>query len=278
MGKEELIKEIRKCYDDMCPMDKGLHDLSMELYRQYLCIGGMPNAINNYIKEKDVNSFNFNIQESIITAYLSDMTKYTNYKSETFKINAIYNKMPAQLAKENKKFNYKIVETNSNKRELKGALEWLISSGMLYECDCISTPQLPLMAYIEESSFKLYMNDVGLLTNLSNLPIKNIIFDSDFIFKGALAENYVVQELTSNGIKLFYWKSTSIAEVDFIIQNEDGIIPIEVKANDNFNSKSLSSYIKRYSPKYGIRISAKNFGYANNIKSIPLYATFVLLK
>ena len=132
------------------------------------------------------------------------------------------------------------------------------------------------MAYIDNEVFKLFLSDVGILTSLLEINYNQIILNDNFLYKGVLAENYVAQEFVFNDITLYYWKSKSDAEIDFIIYNEDGLIPIEVKSSDNTKAKSLKTYMERFKPKYAIRISSKNFGFENNIKSIPLYATFLI--
>ena len=136
--------------------------------------------------------------------------------------------------------------------------------------------QIPPKAYANEEYFKLYISDVGLLASWLEIQYNDILLDNSFLYKGSIAENYVASQFVRNGISLYYWKSNSDAEIDFILYNQDGLIPIEVKASNNITSKSLNSYIKKYNPKYSIRISSKNFGFENNIKSVPLYAVFLI--
>ena len=142
--------------------------------------------------------------------------------------------------------------------------------------DSIKNPEKPLKGYVEDGVFKIYLSDVGLLTRMLNLKYNDLINDVIGIYKGVIVENYVAQQFISNNIPLNYWRSTNIAEIDFLIENKDGVIPIEVKSSNNNKSKSLNTYINKYNPPYSIRISTKNFGYndQNKIKSIPLYATF----
>ena len=140
----------------------------------------------------------------------------------------------------------------------------------------IKKPEIPLKVYIDEDMFKLYLSDVGLLSSISEIRYPDIMLEKSFEFKGAITENYIAQEFMSKDTSLYYWTYGRNAEVDFIIYNEDGIIPIEVKSGNSVKSTSLNIYIRKNKPKYGIRISAKNFGFENNIKSIPLYATFLI--
>ena len=147
---------------------------------------------------------------------------------------------------------------------------------MVYECNLVNKPEIPLAVYQDNDYFKLYLSDVGILTSLLKINFSDILLDNNFMFKGAIAENYVAQALKSNEVSLYYWRSSNVAEIDFLIYNEDGIIPIEVKASSNIKSKSLGVYIDKYNPKYAIRVSTKNFGFENGIKSVPLYAAFLI--
>ena len=198
------------------------------------------------------------------------------FVSKTCNFIKVYNSIPTILSKENKKFVYADIESGANKRGFESAIDWLKSSDMIYQCSLVNKIEPPLKAYKQENYFKLYLNDVGLLTSLLDINFSDILLDNSFMFKGAIAENYVVQTFTCNEIPLYYWKSSNQAEIDFLLYNTDGIIPVEVKANSNTKSKSLGVYINKYKPKYAIRISSKNFGFNNDIKSIPLYAAYLI--
>lgn len=137
-------------------------------------------------------------------------------------------------------------------------------------------PEIPLKAFSDDENFKIYLNDVGILNRISEVGIRKIMEGTPFMFRGAITENYVATELYFHGIPLLFWKSKGVAEIDFLISSDDGIIPIEVKANERVQSKSLKYYMEKFNPKYGIRISAKNFGFENEIFSIPLYAVFCI--
>lgn len=275
LDKEMWIQEIKRCYEKMEPI--SIHNKLLDMYRAYLCVGGMPESIKNYRdNNEDILLYNKKILNNIRVSYLADMNKYVISNTETVKIEKIYNKIPIILAKKNKKFQYSDVESGANKRKYESAVDWLISSNMVYECNLVNKIEPPLAAYEEDNYFKLYLSDVGILTSLLKINFSDILLDNSFMFKGALAENYVAQALKSNETSLYYWKSSNKAEIDFLLYNEDGIIPIEVKASDNIKSKSLGIYIDKYKPKYSIRISTKNFGFDNNIKSIPLYAAFLI--
>lgn len=276
-SSQGLIDEIYKCYSEVTPMTNALHEKLLNLYRLYLCVGGMPQAVQNIV-DVNQNIFNFDktIVKNIIESYLNDMNQYIFNNTEKSRIEAIYKSIPSQLGNVSNKFQYSKINSNARSRDYETALQWLISSTMIYKCNLLKTIQIPPKAYADEEYFKLYISDVGLLTSLLEIQYNDILLDNKFLYKGNIAENYVAEQLVKNGVSLYYWKSNSDAEIDFILYNEDGLIPIEVKASDNITSKSLNSYIKKYNPKYSIRISSKNFGFENNIKSVPLYAAFLI--
>lgn len=272
-----LIEEIRKHYKSMMPMDPDLHEKALMFYKHYLIVGGMPEAINDYLENKqDIMKFNRDIVKMIVDMYISDMNKYTFNKSESVRIEKIYLSIPKELAKENKKFQYKLIEEGASKRKFATALDWLNSGGIIITCYSTEKVEIPLKVYLNNDVFKVYYSDVGILNSICDVGINDIISDTNFMFKGAIAENYVAQELNTLNIPLVYWKSRGDAEIDFLLTTPEGIIPIEVKAATRTQSKSLKVYMDKFQPKYGIRLSMKNFGYESNIKSIPLYATFCL--
>lgn len=275
INEENLLNLIKESYTNMKPMLEVTHNKALSLYNEYICLGGMPAAILNYIEHnKNIFKFEDEVLNIIITSYLADMSKYTE-NIESLRNNKIYNSMPAQLGKENRKFKYSLVEKSARAREYDSSMEWLLSSNMLIKCQSISTPKSPLKAYID-SNFKIYLSDIGLLRALSKISITEIIYNKNMLYKGVFIENYVAENLFSKYRELYYWALGSEYEVDFLININGDIIPIEVKASDNTTSKSLNYYIKRYKPKYSIRLSTKNFGEANGIKSIPLYASFLI--
>ncbi len=276
-SSQGLIDEIYKCYNEVIPMTNVLHEKLLNLYRLYLCIGGMPQAVQNIVDvNQNIFDFDKTIVKNIIESYLNDMNQYIFNNTEKSRIEAIYKSIPGQLGNVSNKFQYTKINSNARSRDYESALQWLISSTMIYKCNLLKTIQIPPKAYADEEYFKLYISDVGLLTSLLEIQYNDILLDNNFLYKGNIAENYVAEQLVRNGVSLYYWKSNSDAEIDFILYNEDGLIPIEVKASDNTTSKSLNSYVKKYEPKYAIRISSKNFGFENNIKSIPLYAAFLI--
>lgn len=273
MNEKELIKIIKECFDN--DTELSLHNKAMDLYKKYLVVGGMPAVVKEYIEKKD---FDFATQKSINDSYVADMAKYAT-PHETTRIMATFNSIPAQLAKENKKFQYKVIKSGARAHEYETPVEWLKSSGVILKCTKCNEGKLPLSAYSDFDSFKVYMTDTGLLCSKFGIPANAVLSEGIVFndFKGELTENYVCFTLNVNGYSSYYWESKGSAEVDFLIQDKDGnIIPIEVKAAEHVRVRSLQQFIKKYQPKYVIRISAKNFGFENGIKSVPLYAAFLI--
>jgi predicted AAA+ superfamily ATPase len=180
--------------------------------------------------------------------------------------------MPEQLAKTQPKFMYNVVERGGNKEKFQSAIEWLINANMLLPCIQVELPQPPMTAYFTESMFKLYLSDTGLLVSLSRLKFGDILQNIAMMYRGFLTENFVAQTFTAHNINLNYWTSGNKAEIDFLADLTDGIIPVEVKAAENVRSHSLGVYMEKHKPNYAIRLSSRNFGFANKIKSVPLYA------
>ncbi|MCD5410197.1 MAG: ATP-binding protein [Clostridiales bacterium] len=278
LERDSLASEIRKCHGENEEVSPSIHSLCLELVRTYLIVGGMPNVIKKYAENKRIIDA-ANIKNGILDSYIADMFKYTS-RSEATKVIGAYDSIPSQLAKENKKFQYKIVKKGGTATIFGASLVWLESAGVILKCHKIEHGYMPPRAYRDLSSFKIYMSDIGLLTLKAKISLHSIMSSeiNNFTFIGALVENYVAQALKTNGFDLHYWTSKDSAEIDFIIQNEDLIIPIEVKAGTNTRSRSLNVYKKKYNPEYSIRISAKNFGFENEIKSVPLYAVFCIEK
>ena len=277
LDKKDLANMIRQAFSE--DKEFSLHSLANQYYRLYLAIGGMPRAILEY-KEKQDMDFVTAILKDINNSYIADMAKYAT-STETTKIMAVYNIISAQLAKENKKFQYKLIKSGARAYEYETAINWLNASGIINQCTKIKEGKLPLSAFIEPESFKIYMSDVGLLCNKFGIPTNIVIVENDNMndFKGALAENYVCNSLVQCGLKPYYWESNGKAEVDFVVQDKDGnIIPIEVKSSIHTRSKSLNVFKSLYKIPYSIRISTKNFGFENDIKCIPLYSVFCLDK
>lgn len=277
LGEDKLIGEIRLHYDSNEALMNPIHEKALDLYKKYLVLGGMPVMINNF-KNNDCNiaHVDFELQEQIITSYLADMNKYTE-NSEGIKNSQIYNSIPKELARTNNTFKYSIVSKDARRVRYESSLEWLLASNMLLKCELTERNESPLKAFINSDKFKLYLSDVGLLRSLSNLDYREIVTDQNEMFKGVLTENYIACQLYPKHKELYYYNFDRY-EIDFLIKLDGDIIPIEVKSGRRTNGRSLSEYIKKYNPKYSIRISSKNFGFENSIKSVPLYAVFCINK
>lgn len=271
-----LIDEIKTCYKENKPLDKPFHEMALALYKEYLYVGGMPCAIEEYLKSRNYELVR-TAQLTIIDSYFNDMSKY-NKSSEIPKTKLIYQNINVQLAKENKKFKYNLLKKGGRAKEFEESIKWLCLSGIASQLYRIEQIKIPLNAYLSLSDFKFYMNDVGLCSSSHRLLINDIIYDnSEYLdFKGGLTENYVYNQLIINGLDCYYWTSGNEAELDFITRIGEDIIPIEVKSSDNNKAKSLKVYMDKFKPTYAIRISMKNFGFENNIKSVPLYAVFCI--
>jgi predicted AAA+ superfamily ATPase len=271
--QEQLAALIRESYENFTPL--SLHDTALDFYRQYLAVGGMPRAVEEYADKRDFD-FVTAIQKNLNDSYIADMAKYAT-PLETVRIMAAWASVPAQLAKDNRKFQYKVIKSGARASEYAVALDWLTAAGMINKCVHVTEGKFPLTAYAQNDVFKVYMLDCGLLCSKFYIA-PNVIINSPHSFdgfKGAIAENYIMQALVANGVTPYYWESNGKAEVDFVIADKNGnVIPIEAKSTDNVRSKSLRTYREIYKPEFSYRISAKNFGFKNGIKSVPLYAVF----
>lgn len=274
-GNSQLIEEIQKHFADNSRMDNDIHNLCLQLYRTYLVLGGMPEVIKLYLDEHKTISA-IDIQAEILASYERDMTKYAD-NSLSNRIISAFDSIPVQLAKDNQKFQYKVISKGGTSSIFGDAILWLKNSGIVNQI-YKATAELPLEMHKDLSSFKLYMSDVGLFVNKARYPLYQIDLSTQptMISMGPLTEHYVANELRKNNYELYYWESNGEAELDFIIQKGVDIVPIEVKSSVHTKSRSLDLYMKRYNPKYAIRISEKNFGFENNVKSVPLYSVFCI--
>ncbi|MFT3952720.1 MAG: AAA family ATPase [Oscillospiraceae bacterium] len=275
MGQELLCNEIRAHYEDLKAMPEALHNKATDLYRCYLITGGMPAAVSEFVSTKKLIGVP-DIQNKILSDYLADMAKYAS-NSESVKIRACYNSIPAQLAKENKKFQYKVVQKGGSATIFGASIDWLSFAGIILKCQRIEQAIEPISVYADLSSFKIYMGDTGLLVMKSGMSQQTVLSGEPNLFMGAVCENYVAQTLAAKGYGIHYWTSAHSAALDFVIQKENQIIGIEVKKAQHVQSKSLFEFIKKYSPSYAIRLSEKNFGKADNgVRIVPLYAAFCI--
>jgi predicted AAA+ superfamily ATPase len=255
---------------------RALHEVALDMYRKYFIVGGMPAAVATFIETDSFIKIQ-PVQNGIMNEYLADMAKYAD-PTVSVKIRACYNSIPAQLAKENAKFQYKTVQRGGTATIFGEAIEWLILAGITLKCQRLNHGYIPVNAYVDLINFKLYMADMGILTLRSKMPLQTILspVEVDNTFFGAMTENYVAQVFTSKGYDLMYWQSDGKAEVDFVLQIDGAVIPVEVKKGKRNRSKSLGVFVEKYKSPYSIRISKKNFGFENGIKSVPLYAVFCI--
>ena len=274
VNEDRLCNEIRICYKEISPMPEVLHQKAIDLYRMYLIIGGMPASINEYIKTDKLLTVP-DVQSKILNDYLADMSKYAS-NTDSVKIRACYHSIPAQLAKENTKFQYKIVQKGGSATIFGASIDWLQYAGIVLKCQRLEHAIEPIAVYSDLSSFKLYMGDIGLLVMKSGISHQTVLSGEKNLFMGAVAENYIAQTLVANGYVLYYWTSKETAELDFVLQNGPEIIGIEVKKEHHTHAKSLNVFINKYHPNYSIKFSNNNFGIVNNIKSLPLYSAFCI--
>ncbi len=276
MDMEKLAEEIKYHYAGNEAMPEALHDVALDMYQKYFIVGGMPAAVVTFI-ETDSFVRVQPVQNDILNEYIADMAKYAD-PATSIKIRACYNSIPAQLAKENAKFQYKVVQRGGTATIFGEAIEWLMLAGVALKCQRLEHGYIPVNAYVDLINFKLYMADIGVLTLRSKIPLQTILspVEVDNTFLGAMTESYVAQVLATKGHDILYWQSEGKAEVDFVLQLDDAVIPVEVKKGRRNRSKSLGVFVEKYKSPYSIRISKKNFGFENGIKSVPLYAAFCI--
>ena len=275
-GESELVAQIKACFQNDKPMPAALHEAALSYYRQYLVVGGMPDCVSKYLETKDFILVR-HTQDMVLTSYLNDMSKY-NSQNEIKKTRLVYDNITVQLSKKNTRFQYKLIKRGARAAEFENAIEWLVLSGIATRIYRVEHPRKPLENYKDIDSFKTYVSDVGLLCAKKDIVAEDILYLSRELddFKGGMVENYVCCQLISNEHKSYYWTSERGAEVDFIIQRDGKIIPIEVKSADNTKAKSLNVYIGAHKPEYAIKLSAKNFGFEDGKKTVPLYAAFCI--
>ena len=277
-GQEWLATQIRKHYHELSPMDEISHQQALKAYHDFLVVGGMPEVVARYLASDNFNQ----VQRSIIANYVSDMTKYRDDKLQSLKDIDVYDSIPAQLSRENKKFLYSGIKKGAKSRDYYASILWLKDARIAIRCFKTKVGNQPLKSSEDRDFFKLYLSDAGLLCHKLQVTFKNLnLYDQSY--QGAVTENYVAcalqNKIQSLIHELHYWKAgkkTENAEVDFLIATNEGNIPIEVKSGLRVRSQSLNVFIKKYSPQYAIRLSEKNFGWQNNIKSVPLYAAFCI--
>lgn len=241
-----------------------------EMYQYYLIIGGMPECVNNWLKNKDCSKI-LQIQKELIELYENDFSKH-NGKVNSGRILLVFRSIVNQLAKDNSKFIYGCVREGARAREFEEAIEWLVSAGMVIRINNVSKPEHPLNAFVEVNHFKLFMFDVGLLKCMAGISNEAILLKKEYQFKGALTENYCVQQLVSSyGSIPKYYVQDQNNEIDFLLEDGIDIIPVEVKAGESLRSNSFKKYIANKNPKKAIRYSMLNYIEQDRIVNIPLF-------
>ncbi len=271
LGENELLKLLKNNDFDMITV---FETKLKEYLKIYYYVGGMPEVVNAYIEHKDLNETR-KIQKKLLDAYEQDFSKHapTNIVP---RIRQLWNNIPTQLAKENKKFIYGLIREGARAREYEIALSWLIDCGLIYQVNRVNTAKIPLSAYQDFNAFKLYLLDVGLLTAMAGVDAKTLLEGNEVFqeFKGSLTEQYVLCQIKEcTNLDTFYWSSgTGTAEIDFITQIDGNNVPIEVKANENLQSKSLKSFVQKYNTKINIRTSMSSYRKEEWLINIPLYS------
>jgi len=269
---EEMLADFIDDYSRGTKIPEAVGNKYTALLKQYYVVGGMPEAVQAWCDTKDIGRVE-DIQQTIIDSYEHDFAKHADIKDFP-KLTAIWKSIPEQLAKPNNKFIFSHVKKGWRAKDLEDALLWLVNAGLVYKVCKIEKPYMPLSAYKDDTAFKLYLADVGILRKLSRLPA-SVIIDSSPIyteFKGALTENFVLNELVkSSDDDIYYWVSGNQAEVDFITQCGVSIVPIEVKAEKNVKARSLAEYRKKYEPEYSVKTSMKNDTSGKEVLNVPLY-------
>ena len=276
LGEDNLVSQIKESFVSDKPLPSALHDAAMQLYRQYLVVGGMPECVMQYAETKDYILVR-HMQDTILASYLNDMSKYNNL-NEIKKTRLTYDNITVQLSKKSTRFQYKLIKKGGRASEFENDIEWLCLSGIVSQVYRVEQIKKPLENYRDIDAFKIYVSDMGLLCAKKDVAANDILYMVDELndFKGGMTENYVNVQLSINGYNTYYWQSERGAEIDFIIQREGRLIPIEVKSADNTRAKSLKVYMDTFKPEYAIKLSSKNFGYEDNKKIVPLYAAFCI--
>lgn len=254
------------------PLLEPFHNELLDLLKKYMIIGGMPAAVVNYARTRDLIEVR-DIQNEILKAYDLDFAKHAP-KTDIMRISQIWQSIPRQLAKDNNKFIFSVVRERARAREYEVALQWLLEAGLIIKSYNLTKLELPLPAYGDTRAFKVFMLDTGLLSAISKVPLSLVATNNQLFvneFKGAITENYVAQALTTIRKPLYYWTSAATAEVDFILEYNGNIYPLEVKSGTSQHKKSLIEYDKKYQPNVLFRVSAMNLKHDGKICNLPLY-------
>ncbi|MCL5261018.1 MAG: ATP-binding protein [Gammaproteobacteria bacterium] len=257
--------------DKIEPLSEFIHDKLLDYFKTYLYVGGMPEAVAEYVSSENFSKVR-EIQQDLLQAYNLDFAKHAP-RNQIMKINQVWQSIPSQLGKENKKFIFSKIAKGARTKDFAEAIQWLIEAGLMLKVSQISTPKIPLDAYADPDCFKGYLLDVGLLGAMANISAKVLLQENQLLqeFRGSIVENYVAQELVHNHYGLYYWTSEGKAEIDFVFQNENIIYPLEVKSGTTNKKKSLRVYADKYAPHLLVRTSPMNLKKDGIIFNCPLY-------
>ena len=278
LGERELVTRIKACFKDHQPMPAALHEAGLKLYRQYLVIGGMPEAVARFVETGDYTQVR-HVQETIQMDYLDDMSKYQESASEIKKTRLTYGTIAVQLSKKNTRFQYKLIKKGARAAEFENAIQWLVTANLVHLVYRAEQIMKPLDNYKDIDDFKIFLSDMGLLCAQKDIRPDDVFYMEEELadFKGGMIENFVDNQLTMNGLRTYYWRNEKgTKEVDFVVSLDGKLIPIEAKSGDRVTSVSLNDYVKEFKPAYSIRVSQRNFGFENGILSVPLYAVFCI--
>lgn len=269
MEKTELLNALQKVDHALIEI---FEEQYIELLKQYYFIGGMPEVVKEFVNTKDYSKSRA-IQDNILIAYENDFSKHAPV-SQLPRIRMVWQSIIGQLAKENSKFIYNVLRSGARAKDFELAIEWLKDAGLIHKATRISKPGLPINAYANWSDFKIYLNDIGLLCAMGGLSPEILLKSNDLFveFKGAISEQYILQQLVTQSYQAFYWNpENALSEVDFVIQKDNLIIPIEVKSAENVKSRSLRVYFDKYQPQQCIRTSLSPYQKQDWMQNIPLY-------
>jgi predicted AAA+ superfamily ATPase len=274
IGEEKLCQSLVK-KNNADQLSENIHLKYMELMRIYFFVGGMPEVVQSYINENNYSKIR-DIQYELLLTYSNDFSKHAG-KSVGMKVQQVWDSVPKQLAREQKKFKYSEVKKGASSVRYEEAISWLTESGLCHRVNMVNSGEMPLSYYYDSSYFKLLPLDIGILGAMSNLNADAILSEENLFdtFRGAFTELFVGQELKAYGVKkLYYWKSKFMAEVDYLLEGKDTVYPLEVKSGKSGKLKSLNIFSEKYNPKYKIRISSQNFHRRENFLNLPLYGVY----
>lgn len=272
-GKQQMV-DILKSKD--WNTIKLIRSEYIKLLREYYFVGGMPEAVKTFVETNDSVEVR-KIQKNILFTYQKDISKHVPTR-EANRINMVWQSMPSQLVKENKKFIYGVAKPGARAKDFETAIQWLLDAGLVYKAERVNEPKMPLKFYVDISSFKLFLLDCGLLGAMSETPADKLLVAENGMeeSKGAFTENFVMSQLVATrDTSVFYYSNDAKLEIDFLIQHDSDIVPIEAKAEENLRSKSLSTFVEQHSGLHGIRFSMSDYREQSWMTNVPLYAVSI---